>query len=150
MRLRAPECSCVGVHRACHPRHVDRGLGTHAGSIYISWAARMAPALIASAVFIDPIVFMLHQPKVAHEFLYRPKTSDSIAFMEKYFVQSERRIVSYFHRQFYWCRDCAEKDVPRLCRGCAEAVPRLCRDPSLENDPSSARRSRRVRRRAAS
>ena len=47
------------------------------------------------------------------------------------------------------CRDCAET-VPRLCRGCAEAVPRLCRDPSLENDPSSARRSRRVRRRAAS
>jgi len=87
-------------------------VGHSLGSVYLSWVAQLRPQLIASAVFIDPIVFLLHHQKVAHKFLYdKPHTTR--ASVESYFVKSERRIVSYFHRHFYfhqnllWAEDCA-------------------------------------------
>ena len=56
---------------------------------------------LASCVFIDPIVFLLHQPKVAQQFLYmRPK--DALSAVEHYFIKSEHSIVCYFHRHFFW------------------------------------------------
>jgi len=76
-------------------------VGHSLGSVYLSWMARMKPHLLASAVFIDPIVFMLHHYKVADSFLY-DRSSDPYALVEKYFIKSEQRIVSYFHRHFFW------------------------------------------------
>ena len=66
--------------------------------------ARLRPSLIASAVFIDPIVFLLHHHKVAQSFLYsRPQKRDALGAVERYFIKSEHSIISYFHRHFYWC-----------------------------------------------
>lgn len=86
-------------------------VGHSLGSVYLSWVAQLRPHLIASAVFIDPIVFLLHHQKVAHQFLYKRSETAKEA-VESYFVKSERRIVSYFHRHFYfhqnllWAEQC--------------------------------------------
>lgn len=97
-------------------------MGHSLGTIYLSWVARLRPSLLASAVFIDPICFLLHHSKasrrfwklmrcacsclllllqVARSFLYsQPEGIESS--VEHYFVKSELSIVSYFHRHFYW------------------------------------------------
>jgi hypothetical protein len=38
---------------------------------------------------------------VAHNFLYE-KPTDALSSVETYFIKSEQRIVSYFHRSFHW------------------------------------------------
>jgi len=76
-------------------------VGHSLGSVYLSWVAQLRPQLIASAVFVDPIVFLLHHHKVAHAFLYEEPTS-SLAAVENFFVKSEQRIVQYFHQNFFW------------------------------------------------
>ena len=77
-------------------------VGHSLGSVYLSWVAKLRPNLVASFVFIDPIVFLLHHHKVAHSFLYK-KPLSVLEVVENYFVKSEQRIVSYFHREFFWC-----------------------------------------------
>ena len=76
-------------------------VGHSLGSVYLSWVAQLRPQLIASAVFVDPIVFLLHHHKVAHAFLYEQPT-DSQTAVENFFVKSEQRIVQYFHQNFFW------------------------------------------------
>ena len=39
-------------------------IGHSLGTVYLSWLAKLRPELLASCVFIDPIVFLLHQRKV--------------------------------------------------------------------------------------
>ena len=39
-------------------------VGHSLGSVYLSWVIRLRPNLVASAVFVDPIVFLLHHHKV--------------------------------------------------------------------------------------
>jgi hypothetical protein len=78
-------------------------VGHSLGTIYLAWMTRKRPELLASCVFIDPIVFLLHHHKVAQSFLYsRPQKRDALAAVERYFIKSERSIISYFHRHFYW------------------------------------------------
>jgi len=94
--VQAIECS-MARHGINSATFVGHSLGT----VYLSWVAQQRPALMASCVFIDPIVFLLHQPKVAHQFLYaKPKTT--LSAVEHYFIKSEHSIVSYFHRHFFW------------------------------------------------
>ena len=79
-------------------------VGHSLGTIYLAWMARTQPARLASCVFIDPIVFLLHHHKVAQSFLYsRPQKRDALGAVERYFIKSEHSIISYFHRHFYWC-----------------------------------------------
>jgi len=78
-------------------------VGHSLGSVYVAWVARLRPQLLASAVFIDPIVFMLHHHKVAKQFLYEGGARTSaLSTVERYFVKSEQRIVSYFQKNFFW------------------------------------------------
>ena len=79
-------------------------VGHSLGSVYLSWVAKLRPNLVASFVFIDPIVFLLHHHKVAHSFLYK-KPLSVLEVVENYFVKSEQRIVSYFHREFFWYKN---------------------------------------------
>ena len=52
-------------------------IGHSLGTVYLAWLARLQPQLLASAVFIDPIVFLLHHHKVAQSFLYsRPEKTN--------------------------------------------------------------------------
>ena len=78
-------------------------VGHSLGTVYLAWLARLQPQLLASCVFIDPIVFLLHQHKVAQSFLYsRPDKDNTKGHVERYFIKSEHSIVSFFHRHFYW------------------------------------------------
>ena len=78
-------------------------VGHSLGTVYLAWLARLQPQLLASCVFIDPIVFLLHHHKVAQSFLYsRPDSRNFRGHVEHYFIKSELSIVSYFHRHFYW------------------------------------------------
>ena len=79
-------------------------VGHSLGSVYLSWVAKLRPDLASSFVFIDPIVFLLHHVKVAHSFLYETPRG-ATAIVENYFVKSEQRIVSYFHREFFWYKN---------------------------------------------
>ena len=123
--VRAPTCCCprhhhLRLHHLDHLRPLTSStsatttpaspppgfraatfVGHSLGTVYLSWVARLRPSLIASAVFIDPIVFLLHHHKVAHNFMYE-KPSDALSAVETYFIKSEQRIVSYFHRSFHW------------------------------------------------
>ena len=52
-------------------------VGHSLGTMYLAWLARLQPHLLASCVFIDPIVFLLHQHNVAQAFLYsRPSKAN--------------------------------------------------------------------------
>jgi len=84
-----------------HNIHAATFVGHSLGTIYLSWVARLRPELLASAVFLDPICFLLHHSKVCANFLYA-KPADDQADLEHYFIKSELSIVSYFHRHFYW------------------------------------------------
>jgi len=102
---RAPQAArTVDAIEAALRRHNIQAatfVGHSLGTIYLSWVARLRPSLLASAVFIDPICFLLHHSKVARSFLYsQPEGIESS--VEHYFVKSELSIVSYFHRHFYW------------------------------------------------
>jgi pimeloyl-ACP methyl ester carboxylesterase len=78
-------------------------VGHSLGTMYLAWLARLQPHLLASCVFIDPIVFLLHQHNVAQAFLYsRPSKANFKGHVEHYFIKSEHSIVSFFHRHFYW------------------------------------------------
>lgn len=91
--------AAMARHGIEHATFVGHSLGT----IYLSWLARRRPDLLASCVFIDPIVFLLHHHNVAQSFLYsRPDGSEPLETVQRYFIKSERSIVSYFHRHFYW------------------------------------------------
>ena len=93
----------AAIRRAMERHHLMAAtfVGHSLGTVYLSWVAQLAPQLIASAVFIDPIVFLLHQPKVAQSFLY-DKPHDARAAIGHYFIKSERTIVHYFHHHFDW------------------------------------------------
>ena len=94
--VQAIECSMTrhGINSATF-------VGHSLGTVYLSWVAQQRPQLMASCVFIDPIVFLLHQPKVATNFLYA-KPKSTLSAVEHYFIKSEHSIVSYFHRHFFW------------------------------------------------
>jgi len=76
-------------------------VGHSLGTVYLSWVAQLQPSLLASAVFLDPIVFLLHQPKVAFNFLYA-EPQDTLSAVEHYFIKSEHSIVHFFHHHFVW------------------------------------------------
>lgn len=89
--------TAMGRHDLTSATFVGHSLGT----VYLSWVAQLKPHLLASAVFIDPIVFLLHQPKVAHSFLYS-EPHDTLSAVEHYFIKSEHSIVHFFHHHFFW------------------------------------------------
>ena len=91
----------IGNAMASHGLRAATFVGHSLGTVYLSWVAQLRPSLMASSVFIDPICFLLHQPKIASQFLYdAPK--DTLSAVENYFIKSEHSIVSYFHRHFFW------------------------------------------------
>ena len=93
------------IEEALHRHGIQSAtfVGHSLGTIYLAWLARLKPHLLASCVFIDPIVFLLHHHKVAQSFLYsRPLKQDAKAKVERFFVKSEHSVVAYFHRHFYW------------------------------------------------
>ena len=105
-------------------------VGHSLGSVYLSWVAKLRPDLASSFVFIDPIVFLLHHVKVAHSFLYETPRG-ATAIVENYFVKSEQRIVSYFHREFFWYKNLLLADQ---LRGIPTAVV-LSQEDSIVPEP---------------
>lgn len=94
-------------------------VGHSLGTVYLAWLARRRPDLLASCVFIDPIVFLLHHHNVAQAFLYsRPERSNHLEKVMRFFITSEHSIVSFFHRHFYWYACILWKDELR----CPSAV----------------------------
>ena len=54
----------IGRAMARHQLRNATFIGHSLGTVYLSWIAKLRPDLLASCVFIDPIVFLLHQRKV--------------------------------------------------------------------------------------
>ena len=54
----------IGRAMARHQMPRATFVGHSLGTVYMSWVAKLRPELLASCVFIDPIVFLLHQRKV--------------------------------------------------------------------------------------
>ena len=54
----------IGRAMARHGLPCATFIGHSLGTVYLSWVAKLRPELLASCVFIDPIVFLLHQRKV--------------------------------------------------------------------------------------
>ncbi|TPX58854.1 hypothetical protein PhCBS80983_g02821 [Powellomyces hirtus] len=90
-----------------HPRasFVAHSLGTAA----VSWMIHAKPHLVASTVFMDPIVFLLVDPAVAYNFVYR-KPSTVLELLMQYFVARELYIAHSLARHFNWSENILFKD----------------------------------------
>mmetsp|Transcript_28213 Transcript_28213/g.64826 ORF Transcript_28213/g.64826 Transcript_28213/m.64826 type:complete len:1022 (-) Transcript_28213:118-3183(-) len=78
-------------------------VGHSLGSTYIAQIARNRPAMIAGAVFIDPVCFLMHHPEITYEMVFR-KCSGIGEFVEEYLVRSEFFASFYLQRHMHWYR----------------------------------------------
>ncbi|KAJ3178155.1 hypothetical protein HDU87_003707 [Geranomyces variabilis] len=79
-------------------------VGHSLGSAAISWMLHHNPALVASAVFLDPVAFLLVDPSVAYNFVYRPPTT-VLELLMHYFVARELYIAHSLARHFNWSQN---------------------------------------------
>ncbi|KAI8591395.1 Alpha/Beta hydrolase protein [Geranomyces variabilis] len=84
-------------HRACF-------VGHSLGSAAISWMLHHNPSAVASAVFLDPVAFLLVDPSVAYNFVYRPPTT-VLELLMHYFVARELYIAHSLARHFNWSQN---------------------------------------------
>ncbi|TPX65045.1 hypothetical protein SpCBS45565_g05452 [Spizellomyces sp. 'palustris'] len=91
--------------KACFVAH---SLGTAA----VSWMIHHKPDMVASTVFLDPIVFLLVHPAIAYNFVYRAPTTTTELLMH-YFVSRELYIAHSLARHFIWSENVLFKeDLP--------------------------------------
>lgn len=92
------------IENICKIHGLDSGVmavGHSFGSIVTGWLATAKPKLVAQAVFVDPVCFLLCLPDVCYNFLYRrPKTL--IEYAIYYLFASETTINNALQRHFWW------------------------------------------------
>lgn len=72
------------------------------GTIAVGWVLRSLPhSLIHSTIFIDPVCFLLNEPNVAYNFLYKPPIS-WMDWLLYYFAAAELGVQHAFRRNFFW------------------------------------------------
>jgi pimeloyl-ACP methyl ester carboxylesterase len=103
--------SCIAsivrsVHRE-HGRADSSGaggavcIGHSFGTVVLAWLLKHEPDTVASALFIDPVVFMLHEAALCCRFLYKPCRSAQDHLL-RYFGAEELHIQHYLRRHFIW------------------------------------------------
>jgi len=76
-------------------------MGHSFGSIIAGWLATAKPTLVAQAVFVDPVCFLLCLPDVCYNFLYRPPKS-LLEYAMHYLFSRESSINNALKRHFWW------------------------------------------------
>lgn len=72
------------------------------GSIQLSWLLKKTPERVGAALFLDPIVFLLHLPNVCYSFAYRTAWWWAPSVLKQYIVASELGLANAIHRHFIW------------------------------------------------
>ncbi|TPX64204.1 hypothetical protein SpCBS45565_g06028 [Spizellomyces sp. 'palustris'] len=92
------------LRRDKHPRatFVAHSLGT----VAVSWILKspLHRNLVSSVVLLDPVTFLLCDPAIAYNFLYRPPTS-VLELLMSYFVSREMYIAHSLSRHFHWSKN---------------------------------------------
>jgi pimeloyl-ACP methyl ester carboxylesterase len=90
-------------------------MGHSYGTAVLSWVVRNRKDLVSKAVFLDPICFMLAQPDVAFNFLYRAPANLMMSFAAN-LVRRELFTGNVLMRHFYWQHNNLWPDeLPREC-----------------------------------
>jgi pimeloyl-ACP methyl ester carboxylesterase len=76
-------------------------MGHSYGTAVLTWVIRNRRELVTKAVFLDPICFMLAQPDVAFNFLYRAP-ANLMMTLAVYLVRRELFTGNVLMRHFYW------------------------------------------------
>mmetsp|Transcript_614 Transcript_614/g.1255 ORF Transcript_614/g.1255 Transcript_614/m.1255 type:complete len:550 (+) Transcript_614:258-1907(+) len=129
--IELPEISQVGVEKGPLPNdmaekiqgmlqahgHEQACFVAHSyGTVVLSWVIRARKSMVAKAVFLDPVCFLLVQPDVAFNVLYRkPKNwfmtcAANIAFWELYTANTLMRNFYWYHNVL-WLDELPEKTV---------------------------------------
>lgn len=128
--LELPEVSQAGTETALSPTAMSEAIAAmlrafghtsacfvaHSyGTFVLSWMLRAQPDLVAKAVLLDPVCFLLAQPDVAFNFLYR-RPSNPFLLMVAHFVRWELFSANVLTRQFYWYHNVLWQDeLPEQC-----------------------------------
>lgn len=108
LRLIRTLLSNDGVREACFVAH---SLGTAA----VTWMLhdKESKKFVGSMVLLDPITFLLCDPTVAFNFIYRPPTN-VLELVMSYFVSREMGIAHSLSRHFHWSWNVLfVEDIPR-------------------------------------
>ena len=72
------------------------------GSIQLAWLLKWSPRKVGAALFLDPIVFLLHLPNVCYAFAYQMAWWHAPSVLRQYFGASELGLANTIHRHFCW------------------------------------------------
>ncbi|KAJ3109501.1 hypothetical protein HDU97_005158 [Phlyctochytrium planicorne] len=87
-------------------------IGHSLGTVICSWMIKMKPHMIEQVILIDPIVFLLYEPDVAYNFLYRKPGNGFQLLM--WFMASQELFISHSLRRNFWWYLCIlfPEDLP--------------------------------------
>ncbi|ORY84262.1 hypothetical protein BCR37DRAFT_333211, partial [Protomyces lactucae-debilis] len=99
-----------------HGGHTEALFAGHSlGTVVVSWILHLAPQVCRKVMLIDPVVWLLHYPDVAYNFLHRPP-SNANQWLYNFFVCSEPGIARFLGRGFVWHENVLWfEDVPAHC-----------------------------------
>lgn len=76
-------------------------VGHSLGSTVVAWIVKNKPHLVDRMVFLDPVCFLLHEPDIAYNFMYRePQTS--LELLLWWYASKELYISWTLSRCFFW------------------------------------------------
>jgi len=82
-----------------HTGHDSAWIVAHSyGTNYAVWANRERPTLVAGLVLIDPIGFLLYEPDLVGNMLYRNRVTGPLSFL----IRSELFVRYACQRHFWW------------------------------------------------
>lgn len=97
-----------GCEKACF-------FGHSYGTLLLSWLLRQKPEIVGKLVLLDPVCFLLSQPDVSYNFLYR-KPSNWFSMLVANFVRWELFTANVLTRHFYWYHNVMWKEeLPKDC-----------------------------------
>jgi pimeloyl-ACP methyl ester carboxylesterase len=76
-------------------------IGHSFGTTCMAWFVNEAPWLVHSCYFIDPVCFLLNEPDVCFNFMYRTPTNP-LQLIFYYFAGRELGISTVLARHFWW------------------------------------------------
>lgn len=84
------------------------------GTVAVSWILNspLHKGRVGSVVLLDPVTFLLCDPAIAYNFLYRPP-STALELLMNYFVSREMYIANSLSRHFHWSKNVLfHEDLP--------------------------------------
>lgn len=102
-RVPTPEETVGAVHIMLTEHNFTRAvfIGHSYGTINVAWALKLRPAMVQSALLIDPVSLLLCLPKVAYSFVYR-RPDTLLTWISFLFFSRELGISRTMSRAFWW------------------------------------------------